>query len=80
MPKSRSQQQEWDWPPEGRFREERYVAAVPRRTGWASPAASKFTSGYLRFVVLILKVMVGAVCGLGIVLCLLVIKALIGAI
>jgi hypothetical protein len=67
--------QEWDWPPEGNSRE-RYVDAVPRRTGWAM---NRITSGYLRVLLFLLKVVAGAFCGLAFVGCLLVIKGLISA-
>jgi hypothetical protein len=71
--------QEWDWPPEGRSRE-RYVEAVPRRTGWASPRANRFINGYLRFLWIFFKVVIGGLCGLGLLGVLLVMKGLVSAI
>jgi hypothetical protein len=71
--------QEWDWPPEGSSRERYDVDAVPRRTGWASPRTNRITSGYLRVLLFLLKVVAGAFCGLAFVGCLLVIKGLISA-
>jgi hypothetical protein len=72
--------QEWDWPPEGKFRRLNDVDAVPRRTGWASPRTNRFVNGYLRFLWILFKVVVGGLCGLALVVVLLVMIGLISAI
>ncbi len=49
--------QEWDWPPERR-------PPPIQGTGWASTAAKTYINWYLRAVVLVFKIIIGAACGL----------------
>jgi hypothetical protein len=56
--------EEWDWPPGRPVGGNRFVEAEPRGTGWASPTSTKIVNGYVRVVLFLLKIFLGAVGGL----------------
>jgi len=52
--------QEWDYPPRRRPR----LYNDPLQNGWASPAVTSAANAYWKFATTVLRVIIGAICGL----------------
>jgi hypothetical protein len=68
--KTRRHAEEWDWPPERRYRPRRHYYAeldvtIPTTTSWVNRAVNV----YWRFVVTVFKMVIGAICGVVLVGC-----------